>query len=663
MIGGKRGRVDRLRACLARLLRDRLGATLPMGAAAVMVMMMLIGSGVDMSRAYMTQTSLQSACDSGVLAGRRAMSRSNDYGTAEQAKANQMFAFNFPAASYGATGTTFATAANDDGEVTGTARAALPTVIMRVFGFRQFNLSVACSAELQLANADIVFVLDTTGSMNCNVGTSSCGDTEATNAKIKGLRAAVKDFHLTVARAVQNDDETRIRYAFVPYSMTVNVKNLILDGDLPTSYIANSASYQSRQAQFSTTPTYVGTSGNPTTVTETYSSNITQANCSTNTNNYTNNRWPTNIGPSVNSGGPAPAATTVTTYSAPSTPWTRVSGNGSNAVGTCRRNKTTTVTTYVTRYAWTGNWRYKPLVLDTTSYKSFSAVPLVTAITTSSTAYAPQPGFIDVQALARMSPTTGLTTTSYTWSGCIEERATVAQLSMDPVPAGATDLDINSAPESDATRWKPYFGGAEFKRGSTYSASLDSTTDLASVTEYCPSPMRKLQAVDTTDSTNVPAWLNTYLANLRAIGGTYHDIGMIWGGRLGSPRGIFEDTVNDQPERAVSRHIIFMTDDQMAPETEFYSAYGLELFDNRVAPRGTTRTGLIAYHNARFLAACQAAKDEGYTIWVIAFGTSVSTVLRSCSSAGRAYLSNNTTELQATFRFIASQVADLRLNR
>jgi hypothetical protein len=35
--------------------------------------------------------------------------------------------------------------------------------------------------------------------------------------------------------------------------------------------------------------------------------------------------------------------------------------------------------------------------------------------------------------------------------------------------------------------------------------------------------------------------------------------------------------------------------------------------------------------------------------------------LRNCASSGRAYTSNNTDELRNTFKFIASQVADLRL--
>ena len=237
---------------------------------------------------------------------------------------------------------------------------------------------------------------------------------------------------------------------------------------------------------------------------------------------------------------------------------------------------------------------------------------------------------------------------------------------MDPVPDEATDLDINSAPNSELTKWRPSFAAPVYRRGANLVSVDTGTAPPSSYTqqiEYCPSPVRPFEVVDTANPLTVPAWLNTYLTNLIGRGGTYHDLGMIWGGRIGSPQGINEANVNENDLPSVSRHIIFMTDGDMAPETEFYSAYGLERYDNRVAPSNTTRTGLIAYHDSRFLAACNAAKSEGYTIWVVAFSTGLSQNLRDCSSADRAYLASDSAQLRAAFAFIASQVADLRLNQ
>lgn len=97
-----------------------------------------------------------------------------------------------------------------------------------------------------------MFVLDTTGSMNCDLGVVCGSSTEQANAKIKGLRDAVKEFYRTVAGAVQNKIETRIRFGFVPYSMTVNVKPLVTSGVITQDYLTSTTSYQTRLANFST---------------------------------------------------------------------------------------------------------------------------------------------------------------------------------------------------------------------------------------------------------------------------------------------------------------------------------------------------------------------------------------------------------------------------
>jgi len=640
-----------------RLLRDNAGNLLAIGATSVILIMSLIGSGVDISRAYLTKTSLQSACDSGVLAGRRALSKTGVYQEAEIAKADRMFDFNLNAENNGAENVIFESQANEDGEVTGTASATLPTVVMGTFGFDEFELSVACSAELQLSSADVMFVLDTTGSMNCDPGVVCGSSTEQTNAKIKGLRDAVKDFYKTVAGAVQNEEETRIRFAFVPYSMTVNVRPLVTSGVIAPDFLTSTTPYQTRLANFSTAQ-HNPNASTTASDTQTFSSAITQTQC----NNYGINRHPSTSGLNpVTGGGPAPTATTSTTFSYLS--WARTSGNGSSALGTCRRNRSIATTTFTTVFRFSG-FRYIKANLDTSTFKGSGTIQLASTIST--TATVPTAGYYNLQTLAATTGRTGITNTSFLWSGCIEERGTVVDLDMDPVPNDATDLDINSAPSSELTKWRPSFAAPVYLRGNNAISVDTGTAPSSSYTqqiEYCPSPLRVFEEVDISDPLTVPSWLNTYLANLIGRGGTYHDLGMIWAGRIGSPEGINEANVNVDDLPSVSRHIIFMTDGDMAPETDFYSAYGLEKYDNRVAPTGTSRTALIAYHNSRFLAACRAAKAEGYTIWVVAFSTALSQNLRNCSTANRAYLANNTTQLRAAFQFIASQVADLRLNQ
>lgn len=640
----------RLVRLLLRLAGARQGNVLSIVALGLPALLLLIGGGIDMSRSYMARTSLQNACDAGVLAGRRAMSKSGTFSTAETAKARSMFNFNFHGSQVQATGTSFTPTANAAGEVTATASTQVPATLMRLFGWNNYAINITCGAELQLASADVMFVIDTTGSMACRPDGSDC--TSGSASKIQGLRDAVKDFYKTVAAAVIDKNSTRIRFGFVPYSMTVNAKDLLTAGDMPSSYIADSHSYQTKLAYFGN-PVYTGTAGDPVNSVETYPYAISQNDCY----DYANNDYPS-WGSNPATSGTAPSNSTTTTYSYNS--WTRTSGSSWWTTGTCKRNKSVVTTTYATGSAFAFSYYvYRQGSVPTGSYKGFGSVSYVTSISSSATV--PTQGTYDMVTLAGMSGATGLTKSTDTWDGCIEERETVSDLLTGTIPAGATDLDITSAPSSDATRWKPYWAAVEVYR-SGYYTSVNSTTNLSGSTEYCPSPMKKFTEVDTTAPNTVPSWLDTYLTNLVAKGGTYHDIGMVWGGRLANPDGIMASNVNEG-NRSPSRHIIFLTDGIMEPSLGAYSAYGMEWYDNRVAPANTDAAGLTSYHNARYLAACAAAKAKGYTIWVIGFGVALTDEMRTCASGGRAYASSDTTTLKNTFKFIAGEVADLRINR
>ena len=64
---------SRLRAGTSKLIRDQRGNAMMLTAAAIVPVLGMVGSGVDIGRAYMAQLRLQQACDAGVLAGRRSM--------------------------------------------------------------------------------------------------------------------------------------------------------------------------------------------------------------------------------------------------------------------------------------------------------------------------------------------------------------------------------------------------------------------------------------------------------------------------------------------------------------------------------------------------------------------------------------------------------------
>lgn len=272
---------------LARLLADRAGNAMAIVTLTMFMVITLAGLGTDMSRAYLAKTSLQNACDAGVLAGRKAMAATGAYSVSEQQKAIKMFFFNYHKDETESSKPVFTSSADTTGHVNGTATTTMPTTLMKLFGYTSLPLSVNCSAELQMANADVMFVLDTTGSMADNADGTACTGT-CTTSKIAGLRSAIRSFYTTVAGAVTDKANTRIRFGFVPYAMTVNATNLISSGVLPTNNFVDSWPYQSKLVKFSTTPTYIGTPGAPVNSTETYASAITQSDCT----NYQKKRLP-----------------------------------------------------------------------------------------------------------------------------------------------------------------------------------------------------------------------------------------------------------------------------------------------------------------------------------------------------------------------------------
>jgi hypothetical protein len=207
---------------LQRLKRSQAGNVLPMMAAAMVPMVGMIGSGLDMSRAYMAKAKLQNACDSAALATRRFMG-GNAFDSAAEAEGEKFFNFNFPEGTMG----TPAVALDIDVNETNTdvvevsASTTVPTSMMRIFGKESMAVSVSCNADQDFVHNDIMLVLDVTGSMNCRVGTNcSYQSSKQTDSRLDALRDAAGALYRALEDA---DDEIVIRYGFMPYSMTVNV--------------------------------------------------------------------------------------------------------------------------------------------------------------------------------------------------------------------------------------------------------------------------------------------------------------------------------------------------------------------------------------------------------------------------------------------------------
>ncbi|MBO9510559.1 VWA domain-containing protein [Erythrobacter sp. A6_0] len=627
-----------------RALRAHTGGNvLAIAAASIFPILAIVGGTVDMSRAYMAQAQLQSACDAGVLAGRRASGRSGTYGATEKAKANKMFNANFEPAKLSVTTSNFTSKQETNKNISGVATAVLPTMIMGVFAYDDFDLKVDCTAELQITNTDVMFVLDTTGSM--------------AGAPLEGLKNAVRDFHVSMGSASISPD-TRVRYGFVPYSSTVNAKYLIQQNQLPASYFGTSATFTTRESEFNTPRDIVQNGTKTYGAIETYPSNVESSQCDGVGNEWSND-W--------NNKSTTGTSPNYVTHSYEFVSYAHQSyGKGLEkniSYGICKRRMVSQPFSVKRVYEFT-RFLYHETPISTTGLSSFGNVTLGVH---GPSAWVSTAGTFDMRELAAMNSTnsSGISTINSSWNGCVMERATVQTANFNPVPAGARDLDVVSAPQNGVadSYWAPNWTGVMFFRntyGPEYTTAVNNQPSGGFIA--CPQSMRAFTTADVS-STTVPAWVETYLSGLNAEGATYHDIGMIWGARMASKRGIMAANVNDQPYRSSSRHLIFMTDGALQPNRFVAGNYGIEVFANRVAPQTTSDLDLIPYHSARFRAACDAAKNEDLVIWMVAFGTAITDDMRYCATGDRVYFASDTTQLRAQFRSIASQIANLRLGQ
>jgi len=228
-------------------------------------------------------------------------------------------------------------------------------------------------------------------------------------------------------------------------------------------------------------------------------------------------------------------------------------------------------------------------------------------------------------------------------------------------PTDAVDLDIDTAPGTgDATKWAPQWPEAAYYR--TYTSGWNTSLSTAAVTtqgdqapSFCPAAAQLL-------TTMTQSSFNAYADGLISVGGTYHDIGMLWGARISSPTGIFAANVNTAPGNGgnVSRHIVFMTDGLPGVAYWIQQAYGIEYDDRRITDDGIT--GDDTRHVLRFRALCDAAKAKGIRVWVIGYNTSLTSDLSYCASPSSAFTAMNSSQLDAAFQSIAKQVGELRIS-
>lgn len=203
-----------------KLLQSARGAVLPLMAAAMIPVLLAVGGGIDMARAYMVKAKLQEAVDSAALAGRRSMVKENL--TTAKADVDAFLAFNFPNGTYDTSDIITTLSKPDVGTVRVEATTNMATSIMAIVGIKSIPISVVGEAKQNFDNVDIMLVLDTTGSML---------DTLGGQRKIDALKSAVKELYdqLADAQVQLRSQGLRMRFGIVPYSGSVNVGHILWD--------------------------------------------------------------------------------------------------------------------------------------------------------------------------------------------------------------------------------------------------------------------------------------------------------------------------------------------------------------------------------------------------------------------------------------------------
>src|SRR5690606_2784785 len=95
----------------------------------------------------------------------RKQMESDEFSAADEAIGLRFFDQNYPEGTFGLENLDRAYTADDEGTVTGTATGDMPTTIMQIFGKTGMDIAVSCTAEINISNTDIMFVLDVTYSM------------------------------------------------------------------------------------------------------------------------------------------------------------------------------------------------------------------------------------------------------------------------------------------------------------------------------------------------------------------------------------------------------------------------------------------------------------------------------------------------------------------
>lgn len=229
-------------------------------------------------------------------------------------------------------------------------------------------------------------------------------------------------------------------------------------------------------------------------------------------------------------------------------------------------------------------------------------------------------------------------------NGCIEERSSVGSAGTSIIinsTISRADIDDRATNASDSAlqfgRYDPAIQESESQDG-------------------CPSEASLLQEYTTERAFQTA--INS--ATARVTGGTYHDVGMLWGTRFVSRTGFFSAQNPSRRDNVpVNMHLVFMTDGMLDTGPTLYSAHGVETRQGRTKGTGSQNDR----HIARFNAVCDLAKSMGITIWVIALDVGNTGDIAPCATSAAHFKVSNGSDLEDVFEQIGQGIGKLRLTR
>jgi Flp pilus assembly protein TadG len=199
-----RNRIASLTGLFRRFTASKRGAVAVFVAAGMVPMIGFVGLATDAARGYMVKSKLSQALDAAGLAGARAILEPD-----RDAEILQFFNANFPANYLGAnTGTPTIDADENNGRLTLTISATVPTSFMRILGHEEMAISARAVVQRAVRGMELALVMDNTGSMR-------------SGGKIETMKNAAHLLIDTLYGSRPTVDDLWV--SLVPYVATVNI--------------------------------------------------------------------------------------------------------------------------------------------------------------------------------------------------------------------------------------------------------------------------------------------------------------------------------------------------------------------------------------------------------------------------------------------------------